>query len=384
MDPVKHEFALSDGQVGFLGGMAHAIGFAVTVVPLGLLADRTRRSRLIAVLVTVWSGLTMLAAFAGGAVSLALLRMGVGAAEGGASSCSTAMLADYFEPRQRGLAYGIFYSSTAIGIGLIFLGGGYVAQEYGWRATFLVAGLPGIVLGGLAYFTLREPPRGAFDPPAAAREIKPLFRSLIAEIAANRPLVLSIAGLTIGAMTTSGLWAWAIAYFTRNHAISIRDAGVIMAIALGAVQGIGLPLFGWISDKVAKGRTDRIHYVTVCGLLLTLPATFLMVLSPTLAGAITGAILLGAATSAWLGQAFGAIVILSPPPIRGSVFGAMQLCTNLLGTGLGPLLVGLLSDGLGGGGEGLKFALVAVGSLNLVAAVLLALATTVLRRSRAI
>jgi MFS family permease len=381
MDPVKHEFKLSDGQVGFLGGMAHAIGFALTVVPFGLLADRTKRSKLLATLVAAWSGLTMLAAFAVGPISLAFLRMGVGAAEGGASSNSTALIADYFDRRQRGLAYGVFYSSTAIGIGLIFLCGGYVAGVYGWRATFFVAGLPGMALGLLAFFTLREPTRGGFDDPSSKLQTPPSFRQLLSEIASNHPLALSIAGLTTGAMTTSGIWAWSIAYFTRIHGISIRDAGLILAIALGAVQTIGLPVFGRISDGVSRGRKDRVHLVTIGGLLASVPATLIMVLSPSLPLAVAGAMLLGACTAAWLGQAFGSIVLLAPLSMRGSVFGTAQLCSNLLGTGLGPLLVGMISDVSGGGGSGLKVGLVVVGSMNIGAAALLGLATRCLRRA---
>lgn len=181
MEAIKQDLKLSDGYVGFLGGMAHALGFMITVIPLGMLADRVNRVRMLSGLVILWSMLTALGSLVSSAFTLALLRLGVGAAEGGGASTATALVADHFAPRQRGLAFGIFYASTAIGMALVFLFGGMMAHAYGWRAAFLLAGMPGIVMGILTVLTLREPIRGRFDvggpAPSGPRSRPPSGRS---------------------------------------------------------------------------------------------------------------------------------------------------------------------------------------------------------------
>lgn len=348
IEPMKSEFALSDGAVGFLGGLAHAIGYAATVIPLGMLADRVNRVRLLGALVTIWSGLTVFGGFAPSFTALALCRVGVGAAEGGGSPACLSLIADYFPKRQRGMAFGIFYSSTALGVFLIFLFGGMIASAYGWRAVFFAAGGPGLVLALLVQMTLRQPRRGRFDEPSEMQP-PPRLREVLLHIGRSPPLAFSILGLTLAIVVVSGVWAWASSFFIRIHGLDIREAGFTLAIALGVVQGVFLPIVGRLNDWLSAGRPDRIHALSVAGMLASIPIGAVMVLAPSVQWSIVAAMLLGASTASWLGQSFGAIVMLTPANMRGSVFGLAQLGTNLIGTGFGPLLVGTISDAYGGG-----------------------------------
>lgn len=380
MEAIKQDLKLSDGYVGFLGGMAHALGFMITVIPLGMLADRVNRVRMLSGLVILWSMLTALGSLVSSAFTLALLRLGVGAAEGGGASTATALVADHFAPRQRGLAFGIFYASTAIGMALVFLFGGMMAHAYGWRAAFLLAGMPGIVMGILTVLTLREPIRGRFDvggPAPKRASFKAAFRAIRAEPA----LAWSIAGVTIGSFVVAAVFAWSVSFFGRAHGASIRDAGLILALSIGVIQGLCLPIFGRLNDRLSHGRRDRIHLVTACGLLANVPVELALFLAPSLPLAIAAMLLLGVTTAAWLGQCFGSVVSLSPPEVRGTISGMTQLCTNLLGTGSGPLFAGLLSDALGGGESGLRTALIVVALGNIPAALTLMAATRCLRRT---
>lgn len=379
MEAVKHDLKLSDSYVGFLGGMAHALGFMVTVIPLGLLADRVNRVRLLSGLVMLWSMLTALGSLASNALTLALLRLGVGAAEGGGASTATALIADHFAPRQRGLAFGIFYASTALGMALVFLFGGMVAHAYGWRAAFLLAGMPGIVMGLLTLLTLREPRRGQLDDAGPAPK-RTSFRAAFRAMRAEPALPWSIAGVTLGSFVVAAVFAWSVSFFGRAHGTDVRDAGLILALSIGVIQGLCLPVFGRLNDRLSRGRRDRIHLVTTCGLLANVPVELALFLSPTLPMAIAAMLLLGVTTAAWLGQCFGSVVSLSPPEVRGTISGITQLCTNLLGTGAGPLAAGLLSDALGGGEAGLRTALIIVALGNVPAALTLVAATRCLRR----
>jgi MFS family permease len=385
LEPLKNQFHLSDRAAGFLGGLAHSAGFVVTVIPLGMLVDRVNRVRLLGGMVILWSGLTLFASWASSFIGLALCRLGVGAAEGGGSSCSLSLIADYFPKHQRGAAFGIFFSSTALGVGLIFLFGGMIVGAYGWRAAFAVAGLPGVLLGLLALLTLRNPQRGRYDegvrPPAKAKA--PPLSTVLRHIATTPTLGLSILGLTLATAVVAGLWAWAASFFERVYGLSLRDTGLVLAIALGLVQGAGLPLFGRLSDRLTRDRPDRIHVVAVFGMLASIPIGAIMLLTPSLELAIVGVMLLGASTAAWLGQTFGAVAALAPPAMRGSVVGFGQLCTNLIGTGCGPLLVGALSDAFGGQGA-LRYGMMAILAIYLAAAASLMRAMRLLRRDRAV
>ena len=210
------------------------------------------------------------------------------------------------------------------------------------------SGGPGLVLALLVQMTLRQPRRGRFDE-ASEMQPPPRLREVLLHIGRSPPLAFSILGLTLAIVVVSGIWAWASSFFIRIHGLDIREAGFTLAIALGVVQGVFLPIVGRLNDWLSAGRPDRIHALSVVGMLASIPIGAVMVLAPSVQWSIVAAMLLGASTASWLGQSFGAIVMLTPANMRGSVFGLAQLGTNLIGTGFGPLLVGTISDAYGGG-----------------------------------
>ena len=161
LDPIGREFQLSDSQLGLLAGLAYAIPFALAGIPLGMLVDRVNRVRLLTVLVTVWSGLTAMAAFATGFWTLLLARVGVAAAESGATPTNVSIISDQLPATRRATALGVYYMGPSLGTIVGFSVAGAVATSYGWRAGFLVAGLPGLLLALLLWRTVREPPRSS-------------------------------------------------------------------------------------------------------------------------------------------------------------------------------------------------------------------------------
>jgi len=373
-EPLKHDFQLSDHAVGLLNGLAHATGFVITVLPLGMLVDRVNRVRLLGTLVTIWSGLTLFCGIANSFLTLAFCRLGVGAAEGGGSSNSLSLISDYFPKRERATAVGFFFTSTAIGLGLTFLLGGMIVHDHGWRAAFTVAGLPGILLGALAFLTLKNPIRGRYDDERQHWEKAPPLSAALKHIATTPALSLSILGLTLGTVAISGIMAWVASFFIRVHGFAIREVGFVLAISIGFVQGICLPLFGRLNDHLSRDRPDRIHLVSMFGLLASAPIGAMMLLATNANLAIAGVILIAISTAAWLAQSLGAVATLAPPLMRGSTIGFAQLCSNLIGTGCGPLLVGALSDAYGGSSS-LRYALATILVIYVAAAICLFLAT---------
>ncbi|MBN8848892.1 MAG: MFS transporter, partial [Sphingomonas sp.] len=167
---IKADLKLSDMQLGLLGGAAFALLYGMLGIPVARLAERYNRVRIIVVAMTIWSAMTALCAAAAGFPGLLLARIGVGVGEAGAGPPSQSLIADYFPPDRRAFAFGILGLATPIGIILGAIGGAVVAQHFGWRAAFLLVGLPGLVLSLIVWFGLPEPARGLADGRLAGAE----------------------------------------------------------------------------------------------------------------------------------------------------------------------------------------------------------------------
>ncbi|MEY3008322.1 MAG: hypothetical protein RI942_2664, partial [Pseudomonadota bacterium] len=159
LEPIKEEFGASDTAMGFLTGFAFALFYATLGIPVARLADRWSRRNVIAISITIWSGMTALCAAAGTFTQLALLRIGVGVGEAGGTPPSHSLISSYFPPEKRSTALSLHATGTHFGILIGMLGGAMIADAFGWRMAFIVFGLPGILVGLLLALTVKEPPR---------------------------------------------------------------------------------------------------------------------------------------------------------------------------------------------------------------------------------
>jgi MFS family permease len=163
LEPIKLELGATDTQMGFLIGLTFALFYATLGMPIAMLADRANRRNIITAAVTIWSGMTVLCGYAGSFFQLALARIGVGIGEAGSSPPSHSLISDLFPVESRGTAMGIFALGVNFGLLIAYLGGGILSEHWGWRATFVAVGLPGLVIAALLYFTTVEPMRGAVE-----------------------------------------------------------------------------------------------------------------------------------------------------------------------------------------------------------------------------
>ena len=357
LEPIKREFALSDSQLGLLSGMAFAVTFVLMALPLGFLIDRVHRVRLLAVLLSIWSALTILCATANSYVTLVLLRMGVGAAESGASPTCMSLLSDIFPPRQRATAIGIFASSSALGVLLSFGLGGWLAQHYGWRSVLLMSGIPGFALMLIMLLCIREPRR---NQPEASQPETPTVREVARFITTQFTLLHVIAAITLAACVNAGIVSWLASFFLRVHGLEMKQAGMMVALCLGIFGGTGTIIGGWLSDRVAARRGEQWRaLIPGLAMTLSLPFGLVFLMSNTLSVALPALALLGFSMVFYLGPAFALVMSLIPPRMRGMTAALLQLTCNLVGTGLGPGLIGLLSDRLGGGTQ-LRYAMAAI------------------------
>ncbi|WP_157218924.1 spinster family MFS transporter [Flavisphingomonas formosensis] len=345
IEPIKAEFGASDKAMGLLGGLAYAVAFSIACLPLGWLIDRVNRRTLFTAVLSVWSGLTLLCGFAGSFGSLLLMRMGVGAAEAGAQPLCVSLLSDYFAAGERSTAIGLFYLSTAIGLAASFLGGGLIAAHYGWRAAFFLAGLPGIVIAVLILATLREPVRGHLD--AGERAVTETVGAMLWHFLRAPGLIHLAIAMTLTSLTVTALWTWATSLLIRIHHVPLGHAGII--VAAGALcSALGSILSGRIADRLAQAGLRRLALVPMVTTLLCVPCGIAFAYAPGLPSALLALAVTAFVMGGYLGPGYSLAMGLVRPGMRGFTGAALQLCINLLGSGMGPVVAGTFSDVIGG------------------------------------
>jgi MFS family permease len=356
IEPIRHEFHLTDTQLGALGGFAHAIAFAICVLPIGWLLDRVNRVRLLSTMLAIWSTITALGALATGYWHVFLVRMGVGAAESASAPATQSLIASLFP---------VVFSGLAIGTGLAFAIGGAVSDAWGWRAVFLVAGVPGLLLAAFMWFAVIEPPRTHAHEEAAAEA--PPMTEVLAFVGRSPQVALTIAGLTIATVSSASIWVWTTPVLVRQHGMSLTEAGLIVGTAAGLMKFISTAGAGFLADWLAKGRVDRLWIVPSCALALSAPVCIVMGLTQSKSMVIALVWTLGLTMGAHYSAPKATIASVTPSQMRGAVAAIQELMINLIGGGFGPLLTGFISDFLGGKGSAGR-ALGAVVSMNVIAA----------------
>jgi predicted MFS family arabinose efflux permease len=380
--PIQASLHLSDAQFGAIGGTAFAILYSVLGVPLALLADRVGKTRVIAGSLVVWSGFTALCGTATGFWSLFLARLGVGVGEAGGVAPSYALIADYFPVQRRARALAIYSMGIPIGLGSGVLLGAYIAALVDWQTAFITVGIAGIVVAPIFLLLVRDRPR-----PAAVADADATPILAVIPILARKPAywLLSI-GAGCSSMAGYGLALWvpkiiAVHYgWTTNH--DLIKVGQFMGSLLLIGGTTGIFLGGVFADRL--GAVDRAWYARLPAIawLITAPTFMLGLFTPLPVLAWFLLLIPNALNTLWLGPIVTAAQHLAPSRMRASASGSFLLVNNLLGLGLGPLLMGTLSDALKAshGADSLRYAAIIGVSLYLVAAVLALLAIKPLKR----
>jgi len=346
IEPLKKEFGLSDGQMGMLAGLALGLPFALAVVPMGMLADRANRRNMLAGVLFVWSALTAAAGMAGSYLTLIVTRAVVGAAEAGSSPAALSIISDTFPPKRRTGAAAIYQSGGTIGNLLCLMVGGWVVVHFGWRSAFFVAGAPGLILALLVFFTLKNPARGAMDTPSPADHARG-FKAALAFIVGNGAILHLVFAPSLLSAGNSGIMGWSVSFLVRTHGFDIQQAGFAVGVcqALGTV--VGLVFSGIISDRITGGNPSRTISIILIIEAITIVGCVAFVLAPTAQLSLIALAVYMMAGYNFLGLSYGALLNLTPPPLRGTVLGVELVCANLFGYAGGPVVVGFLSDAFG-------------------------------------
>jgi MFS family permease len=375
---IIRDLKLTDTQFGAITGLAFAILYSVLGVPLALLADRTRRSWVIAGSLAVWSGFTALCGTAVGFGQLFLYRLGVGVGEAGGVAPSYALIADYFPPHRRARALAIFSLGIPLGLAGGSLIGAYLAAWVDWRAAFFTMGVAGLLLAPVMLFVVRDVRR----PPQPEQPREPLLRAV--SIVARKPAFWLMAfAASCSSLAGYGLAAWTPSVLERSFGLGLIERGQFLAslFLIGGTTGVFAG--GWLADRL--GQVDRRWYARLPAIawLITAPTFALGLLAPNLYVAWPLLLIPNALNILWLGPVTTAVQHLVPQPMRSTASASFLLINNFIGLGVGPMLIGALSEAFKArlGADALRYATVSVLGFYLLAAILMLIAVKYLRAS---
>jgi MFS family permease len=367
---------LTDTQFGVLSGPPFALLYSILGVPFALLADKTSRSRVIAAALTMWSAFTGLCGMATSFWQLFVFRMGVGIGEAGGVAPSYALIADYFEPRRRARALAIFSLGVPIGLAMGTLIGAYIAHAISWRAAFYVMGVAGVLLAPVLLYFVRDLPRQPGASPAPLGRVFPIL--------ARKPVFWLMAfAAGSSSLCGYGLAVWTPSVLERSFGMSLLGRGQFLAsiVLIGGCTGVFAG--GWLADRL--GHLDRGWYARLPAIawLITAPTFAAGLLAPNLWLAWPLLLIPNALNILWLGPVITAVQHLVPRPMRATASASFLLINNLIGLGVGPFLIGGLSDSLkqSYGIEALRYAAVACTTFYILAGLLMLLCVSRLRHS---
>jgi len=345
--PIKAEMELSDTQIGLVSGLAFALFYALLGLPMAMLAERFNRVWIIAGSAALWSVMTGLCGAASGFAQLFLARLGVGIGEAGCIPASHALIADTVDPTRRASALSLFSLGIPIGTLLGMAMGGWIAAEYGWRAAFLIAGLPGIALAALLAATVRDPRHAvSWSKPATAPATNPPppLWGAVGSLLAIPSYRQALAAGTLASMGAFGITAFLGLYLQTRYGLTLPQTGLLLGLVIGIAGGIGSAAGGLLVDRLGT-RTAHANVPALAMLVTALClAAALLVDGPLIALAL---FTLGtAASTLWYGPTFGLFQGVSGPGRRAVAIAFFTLSANLIGLGLGPTLIGLASDSL--------------------------------------
>ena len=379
LEPIKKEFLVTDTQMGLLAGLWFAFFYAAGSIPIARIADKGNRRNVLAACCALWSFMTILCGMAANYWQLVLARTGVALGEAGHTPTLLSMVADYYPKGQRPLAMSVLTASSFSTALLALAGGAWIAQQYGWRMVFIVAGTPGLAVALLMRITVPEPRRGAWDRPVVYAQV-PLLQTLrgILSSAAFRYLAL---GNGFAAFWFTGMTTWNISFLIRSHGMELKHAGLLVGMILTFSMMLGALLSGWLCTRLLKCDVRWQIGIPLIGIGITIPASLAYFLWPAdswiqflemeMPQVMIFFMVMGFFFSWIPATSVAALSNVIPAHQRAVANAVYVVFFTVLGFGIGPVFVGMLSDVLApfAGKEGLRYALAAL-SLAMVLAML--------------
>jgi MFS family permease len=344
-EPVRKEFHLSDSALGFLGTI-FTIMYAFVGLPFGRLSDKWSRTKLIAIGTGIWSLLTAASGLAQNFAQMVAFRLGVGIGEATCAPAGQSLIGDLFPPNQRARALGIFMLGLPIGLFLAYIAAAMIAPAHGWRAVFLFALVPGLLLA-LAALWLPEPARGTLDPARMSASANAAVTSSSTRAVLGLPTMWWI--ILSGVLHNFNMYtigAFQSPFLQRYHEMSLRNAGLVSSVSAGLVGAIGLIVGGYLADKLSLRRCNGRLLLAAWSMLIAAPCVFFAINQPK--GSIGAFMVLMSCSLVtmyvYYATVYASIQDVIEPKLRGTAVAIYFFAMYLLGGSMGPYVTGLLSD----------------------------------------
>jgi len=359
--PIKTDLALTDTQLGLLGGLAFAIFYVTLSIPIAWLADRKSRVTIIAVSVGLWCAFTAACGLAQNFWQLFLARVAVGIGEAGGVAPAHSLIMDYFPLDRRARAVAIFALGVPIGSALGTFFGGWIATNLSWRAAFVIVGLPTLILVPLVKFGIAEPVRGGSD--ALGRQEaspNPPTSAIVGRLAKSPSFWLLSCGAAAANIPSYALAFWLPSFFRRSFGFDLLELSMFHGSILLLGGCCGIWLGGWLADRAAKGNPSSYAFIPAIAFLLAGPGYAVAMFAPSLTAAWFLFLVPQALGLVWMGPVITAVQHIVPPNMRAIASASFLFINNGVGLTIGTLLVGALSDRLTAayGSEGLGYSII--------------------------
>ncbi|OFI33620.1 hypothetical protein BFC17_04435 [Alteromonas lipolytica] len=345
-EPIKQDLGMSDLQLGLIVGPAFGLLYGLSTIPMARLAERFDRITLLGAFAAIWSSLTVLCGAVGSYAQLVIVRMGVGISEAGAQPACHSLVADTFPPRQRGLATALLGMAMPLAGFLAPLAGAYIADVYGWRWAFVCVGAPGIVLAILFRLSNKDPRKqaNASSGTNASTPVKPNFLADLKWLFTNKGFMLIFIASASASMVMTSALMFTASFFLRKFELSLQEAAIVLSTGLGFGGVIGTLLGGWLADRFSGAHGQSYMLVPCLGALGGGVSYFIAYGVETWAVAGIFVVIASIFSSLKNGPNFASVQTLVPAHMRATGIAVLMLAITLVGTSLGPPLVGVLSD----------------------------------------
>ena len=342
-ESIKADLMLSDAQLGLLTGFAFALFYTFAGLPIASLADRSNRRNIVAISLTIWSGMTAISGLAQNYWQLLAARVGVGIGEAGGSPPSHSMISDIFPPEKRASAIGFYSTGISIGILFGFLFGGWLNEFFGWRVAFFVVGIPGVLLALVLYLTVPEPVRGLAENKASSGD-NPSMMTVFKVLLSRRSFLFMALGAAMNAFAGYSTANWVASFMIRTHQMPTGELGTWLALIIGVGGAIGVFGGGVIADKL--GKTDKRWYmwVAACACVISIPLQISTFWVDDPYTALMCMVIPSVLSNAYLGATIASVHGMVGLKMRAVSSALLFFILNMIGLGMGPTTVGLVSD----------------------------------------
>jgi MFS family permease len=363
MQPIKEDLHLSDTQLGFLTGIAFALFYATFGVPIARWADRGNRVTITSAAIALWGLTVMSCLFVTNYSQLLIARMAAAVGESGCKPPTYSLVGDYFpEPAERIRAMSFYWLSGPLATLISPVAGGWLCTIYGWRMTFFLIGIPGVLLALIVKFTLIEPRTRSQDLSKHEATALPPMKEVLGMLWHRRSCRHLVIALVLLFSMGFGIDTWSAAYLMRSHGMGIREVGVGLGAAYGLGAGGGVLLGGYVASRWFGGDERSQMRISAIALLLAAPCYVAFLLFPQKYSALIMLTLVMLAMTFFAAPTYTLMQRLVPDETRATTMSVIMLTYNLIGMGVAPQVVGFLSDRLAPfvGADSLRYAMLSM------------------------